>query len=87
MSDITCTQCGSSFGIIKYGKSRAGKQKYRCIDAGCGHQFVVDSDHYVDTATRDRVIKLLAAGVHPKQITQVETGISLRWIYELRRRM
>lgn len=86
VADVKCPTCGS-LRLMKYGKTEAGKQKYRCPVAGCGRQFVAGSDHLLDPETKSRVEKLLAAGVHPAQISQAENGISLRWIYQLRRKM
>jgi len=86
MVDIRCPECGGT-GLARYGKTPAGKQKYKCGDPKCRHQFVAGSDHLIDPTVKDRVIKLLSANVRPKQIAKAEEGISLRWIYELRRRM
>jgi len=86
ITDIGCPEC-SGTRLARYGKTLAGKQKYKCGDPKCRHQFVADSDHLIDPTVKDRVIKLLSANVHPTQIAEAETGISLRWIYELRRRM
>ncbi len=85
-ADVKCPDC-DSVRLSRYGKTHAGLQKYRCLELGCRRQFVAGSDHAVDPETRARVEKLLAAGVKPPQIAQAETGISLRWIYELRRKM
>jgi len=84
--NISCPECKGT-RLAKYGKTAAGKQKYKCYALACRHQFVADSDHLVNPEVKDRVIKLLTAKVHPTQIAKAEEGISLRWIYELRRRM
>ena len=86
MVKISCPECGGT-RLTKYGKTLAGRQKYKCSSPICRHQFVAGSDHLVNPDIKDRVIKLLTANVHPTQIAKAEQGISLRWLYELRRRM
>ena len=83
--DVPCPKCGL-LNLRKYGKTRAGRQKYRCSNPGCRRQFVAGSDHLLDPKVKDRVEKLLSAGEHPVRISQAEAGVSLRWIYELRRK-
>lgn len=85
MADIRCPKCGG-FGLGKYGKTPASLQKYRCLKSGCGRQFVAGSDHLIDPEKKKIVIALLAQGTPPKKIEKAVPGISLRWIYELRRR-
>ena len=82
---ISCPDCGSA-RLEKYGKTAAGLQKYRCSLPECRRQFVAGSDHLVDASTKDIVLKLLAQGIPPAKITKIVAGISLRWIYELKRR-
>ena len=86
-NNIRCPACGNPIWLMKYGKTKAGLQKYRCLEPSCRRQFVAGSDHALDPGTRARVEKLLAADVKPKQIAQAESGISLRWIYALKRKM
>ncbi len=86
MDNVNCPDCKDT-RVVKYGKTAAGLQKYRCVYPGCRRQFVAGSDHMIDPETKYRVEKLLYADVHPTQIAKAETGISLRWIYELRKRM
>ncbi len=83
---IKCPGCGVSRWVVKYGKTRAGLQKYRCRDRECGRQFVAGSDHRLAAKTKDVVLKLLAADVPPRAIADAIRDISLRWIYELRRK-
>ena len=71
----------------KYGKTSTGRQKYKCLDPGCRRQFVYGSTHLVDAETKRFVINFLAQGIAPTKIRKAVPGISLRWIYELGRRM
>jgi transposase-like protein len=102
MTDYNCPACGGSL-LAKYGKTGAGKQKFKCLDPSCRRQFVAGSKYLIDEKTKATIMELLAAGVHPKQIAAAYTKgrrqaespvdspgsghISKRWIYELRRRM
>ena len=86
VGDVKCPDCSSVY-LTRYGKTQAGRQKYRCLEVDCQRQFVAGSHHLVDKEVKARVEKALAAGVNPGQIAQVETGISLRWIYKLQRKM
>ena len=95
MADVICPDCRGT-GLEKYGKTKAGLQKYRCLNQDCRRQFVNGSEHRVDEKTKALVKQLLAAGTDPRVINQALRGadedeskppISLRWIYELRRRM
>jgi transposase-like protein len=95
MEGVKCPVCGVGRWVVKYGKTPAGKQKYKCKAPGvlasstftsCGRQFVAGSDHFITPETKGVVLKLLAAGVHPTAIADSMRDISLRWIYELKRR-
>jgi transposase-like protein len=86
MEDIRCPQCGGS-GLEKYGKTSSGKQKYRCINTGCGRQFVAGSNYFIDSKIKNIIKQLLLDKVPPKKIAAAVPEISLRWIQELRRRM
>ena len=95
MAEIHCPNC-KGVRLEKYGTTKAGLQKYRCLAPECRRQFVAGSDHRVDDKTKSMVKQLLAAGTDPRVILQALRGadedkskppISLRWIYELRRRM
>lgn len=85
---LSCPACHGT-RLIKYGRTAAGLQKYRCEAASCRHQFVAGSDHLVDQETKQLVMRMLAAGIDPKKIHQAlpEGEISLGWIYKLRRKM
>jgi len=76
--------CGGE-RLQRWGKSSTGRQKYRCRD--CGRQFVPGSDHLLDPDKKAIVLSLLAAGVEPNKIREAIPEISIRWIYELRKRV
>jgi transposase-like protein len=87
INDNKCPAC-KGVKVQKYGRTKTGVQKYRCLNLGCCRQFVGASDRPVDPDTKDKIIKLLSENVHPKIIHKTfSDSISLRWIYELRRRM
>jgi transposase-like protein len=86
MGEVRCPDCGSG-RLCRYGKTEAGKQKYRCLEPNCHRQFVAGSDHLMSRETRKLVEGLLAQDIHPKKIASAIPGISLRWLCELRRRM
>lgn len=86
MEGIRCPDCKSD-QIGKYGKTKAGLQKWRCLVPSCRRQFVAGSDHQVSPETKAVVMGLLRQKVHPKKIHGAVEGISLRWIYQLRRRI
>ena len=94
MADVICPDCQGT-RLEKYGKTKAGLQKYRCLDPGCRRQFVVGSDHNVADKTKVLVNQLLAENIKPRAIAKALTipdsdtkpPISLRSIYELKRRM
>jgi transposase-like protein len=87
INDNKCPAC-KGVKVQKYGRTKTGVQKYRCLNLGCRRQFVGASDRPVDPDTKDKIIKLLSENVHPKIIHKTfSDSISLRWIYELRRRM
>jgi len=76
------------FQVQKYGKTKSGAQKYRCLILGCRRQFVANSDRPVNPDTKEKIIKLLSENVQPKIIYKTfSESVSLRWIYELRQRM
>ena len=81
---IRCPQCNSS-RLARYGVTPAGKQKYRCLE--CRRQFVAGSDHLLDPEKKAVVMRLLEAGVEPARIREAIPEISLRWLYELRKRL
>jgi transposase-like protein len=83
---VTCPSCGGE-RLEKYGKTKAGLQKYRCLDDKCRRQFVAGSVHRVKEETKKTVIGLLKQGVAPTVIFKSVSGISLRHIRELRRKL
>ena len=85
LEHLSCPQCRGS-KLSRYGKTAAGRQKYRCLNPACRRQFVYGSDHLLDPETKKIVMNLLSAGVEPVQIHRAVPEVSLRWIYELRRR-
>jgi hypothetical protein len=48
---------------------------------------VPGSDHLLDPDKKAIVLSLLAAGVEPNKIREAIPEISIRWIYELRKRV
>lgn len=78
-------QSYKSSRLTRFGKTKAGKQKLRCLD--CGRQFVEGSDHLIDPETREIMTGLQLAGVKPSQIAKAVPRISLRWIYNLRKQV
>lgn len=88
MDDVSCPDCKGT-RLQRYGKTAAGLQKYRCLDGrgiGCRRQFVAGSDRLIDPDERKVLDALLAADTPAKKIKAALPGISLRWIYELKRR-
>ena len=88
MEGVNCPSCGGT-KLARYGKTAAGLQKYRCLDGsgiGCRRQFVAGSDHLIDPDKKKIILALLAQDTPPKKIKAAVPGISLRWIYELKRR-
>jgi len=73
--------------VDRYGKTDAGLQKYRCLEGGCRRQFVPGSDHLLDPDKKAVALRLLEAGVAPAKIREGIPEISLRWLYELRKRL
>jgi transposase-like protein len=86
MADVTCPACKGD-RLEKYGNTKAGLQKYRCLDPKCRRQFVPGASHLVDKNTKQAVTELLKANVKPNIIAKATPGVSRRWIYDLRKRM
>ena len=89
MDGVNCPDCKGT-KLMRYGKTKAGLQKYRCLDekgVGCRRQFVAGSGHLIDPGKKKIVMDLLAQGIRPKKIMAAVPGISKRWIYELRRKV
>jgi transposase-like protein len=86
---LLCPDCGSS-ELAKNGKTPDGLQKFVCLDgrgAGCDRQFTPGSDHMVAPLIKHIVKNLLEEKIKPSMIHRAVPGISIRWIYETRRRM
>ncbi len=94
--NLKCPSCKST-NLARYGKTAAGLQKYRCLETNCRRQFVAGSDYLIDQDVKALVLRLLAQGVEPPKIREAlnpagatdETRkkISLRWIYQLKRKL
>lgn len=95
MEDVSCPECGGK-KLARYGKTAAGLQKYLCLTLSrrtadgkpfeCRRQFVAGSTHMIDPDKKRIARELLAQGIPPKKIKAAVPEISLRWLYELRRR-
>jgi transposase-like protein len=84
---VRCPVCGGWL-LEKYGKTKAGKQKYRCLEPPCRRQFVAGSEHEIGAEVKGAVQNLLKQRTAPAAIAAAFPGkISLRWIYEIKRRM
>ncbi|HOS78153.1 MAG TPA: hypothetical protein PL061_12875 [Syntrophales bacterium] len=81
---LACPKCHST-SLLKWGLGASGRQKYRC--ALCRRQFVAGSDHFLEPEKKAVVMRLIEAGVEPAKIREAIPDISLRWVYELRRRL
>lgn len=87
MNDIVCIKCGS-IDVQKFGVTKAGLQKYRCRREACRRQFVLGSTHNIPSAVKEKVLILLSEKVDPHIIHKTYADqISLRWIFQLRRRL
>ena len=86
VADVTCPDCQGT-KLERYGKTRAGLQKYRCLASGCRRQFVAGSNHLIDPEVKAAIMKLLEAKASPAQVKAAWPDISLRWIYSLRRKL
>jgi transposase-like protein len=86
MADVKCPDCRGD-RLEKYGTTKAGLQKYRCLNEECRRQFVPGSSHLVDKSTRQIVEQLLKANVKPAIIAKATPGVKRRWIYDLRKRI
>ena len=86
-NSVRCPNCG---GLLfeKYGKTKAGKQKLRCLEPTCRRQFTLGSDHLLDPEKKKSIETLLANGIAPKKIKEAfPKDVSLRWLFELRRKI
>ncbi|OPY13674.1 MAG: hypothetical protein A4E66_00676 [Syntrophus sp. PtaB.Bin001] len=84
--NIKCPSCGGD-RRERYGKTKAGLQKYRCLNQKCRRQFVAGSAHRIDPKVKEIVIGLLRQNIPPATIAKSVSGISLRRIRELRQEL
>lgn len=88
MEGVSCPDCKGT-RLERYGKTKAGLQKYRCLDEkaiGCRRQFVAGSTHRIDPEKKKIAQDLLAQDIAPEKIKAAVPEISLRWLYKLRRK-
>jgi transposase-like protein len=86
MESVNCPACKGN-ELQRYGKTKAGLQKYRCLAPRCRRQFVAGSTHLIDPEKKKIVQDLLGQGIPPKKIKAAVPEISVRWLYELRRKV
>lgn len=86
MEGVSCPECKGT-RLQRYGKTAAGLQKYRCLESGCGRQFVAGSDHLIDPEKKKIIDALLAIDTPLKKVKVAFPEVSLRWLYELRRKV
>jgi len=82
---LACPTCKGT-DLTKYGKTKAGLQKYRCRRELYGRQFVAVSTHLIDAKVKTLMMNMICAGLRTKTISQAVPDISRRWICELMRR-
>jgi hypothetical protein len=85
MTQVTCPDCGGT-RIQMFGRTKAGMQKLQCLRSGCRRQWVPGSKHLFKKELKVLVLGLLEAGVLPPKIKAAVPGISLGWLYKLRRK-
>jgi len=85
MPELRCPDCGGNT-LILYGKTKAGKQKYKCKNPDCVRQFVAESTHLIDPRDMDTILRMLAAKFAPTIIKTAVPDVSLSRIYQLRRK-
>jgi transposase-like protein len=92
LMEISCPTCGSS-EVAKYGKTKAGLQKFRCLSDYCRRQFVAGSEWLIKPEIKPLVRRLIELGIPPWKIFEAvkdpeteEAMISLQSIYKLRRK-
>jgi len=81
---VSCPDCKGT-RLSRYGKTAAGLQKYQCLT--CRRLFVAGSDHLIDPEQKKIIMSLLEQDTLPKIIRKAFPRISLRWLYELRKRI
>jgi insertion element IS1 protein InsB len=73
---LTCPNCTSG-KIIKFGKTKYGKQKHSCKD--CGRQFVAGSTHLIDELRRGQIRRLLQERISLRGISRA-MQVSMTWL-------
>lgn len=68
---IKCPVCGCA-DVRKYGKTKAGRQRYRCLRVHCRRQFVSGAtDHLIKPAIKALALSLIEAKIDPRKIQEV----------------
>src|SRR4028118_2056740 len=74
---MNCPNCNSEY-ILKNGRTRSGKQNFKCRD--CGRQFVMNPRHQpISKSTRQLIDRLLLEKISLAGIVRT-TGVSQRWL-------
>src|SRR4028119_163620 len=74
---MNCPKCNSEY-ILKNGRSRSGKQNFKCRD--CGRQFVMTPRHQpISSPTKELIDRLLLEKISLAGIVRA-TGVSSRWL-------
>jgi transposase-like protein len=74
---LTCPNCKATH-TVKYGKTRSGKQNYKCCE--CGRRFVEHPTKiYISQETWAQIDNLLKEKISLRGIARV-TGISGTWL-------
>jgi transposase-like protein len=81
-----CPECNGR-RLVRYGRTKAGLQKYRCLDVECHRQFVSGSKHRIDPDRKQIALNMLAENVPLRTVSRIMPDISRRYLSELRRRM
>src|SRR5919199_1414451 len=74
---MNCPKCNSEY-ILKNGRTRSGKQNFKCRD--CGRQFVMTPRHQpISLATKELIDRLLLEKISLAGIVRA-TRVSERWL-------
>lgn len=74
---MNCRSCNSEY-ILKNGRTRSGKQNFKCRDGG--RQFVMTPRHKpISSATKELIDRLLLEKISLAGIVRA-TGVSERWL-------
>ena len=84
---VVCPKCRSHWWTY-YGKTPDGRQKFKCKEPDCRHSFTAEPrGRRVDDKTKRVVMRMLAERIPPRKIIKFVSGITIRWIYSLKRRV